>query len=375
MLLTLLGELDRREVRPYVVLSSDVDDGDFRLVEALRVMRVPTLQYPLAVFRRSKYMNPRGALYMAGALARSTRLLVRLIRKYNIGIVQSNTSTVLSGAVAARLAGVPHIWHVHEIFRPSDARVFPALLDALADRVVAISGATAKSLLEYRPRLAKKLVTIKNGIDPAPFRDVTLVEVEEVRQELGIGPGEAVVGMVGRIGMWKGEGNFVQVARLVAEREPKAKFVIAGGTFDRRDHLLDELHERLRVEGLEGRVIVTGLRTDVHRLMNLFDVLVHLPDRPEPFGLVVVEAMAARKPVVAWDMGALPELVTHDETGWVVPFGDIKAASERVDALLGDPQARANMGEMGSRRVKREFTAARYAEQFVSIYRELENRA
>jgi glycosyltransferase involved in cell wall biosynthesis len=371
MLLTLLSELDRREVRPYVALSSDVDDGDLRLVEALRSLRVPTLQYPLAVFRRSKYLNPRGALFIAGALVRSTRLLARLIRKHDIHLVQSNTSTVLSGALAARMAGVPHVWHVHEIFRPSDGRVFPALLDALADRVVAISDAAAASLVQYRPGLASKLVTIKNGIDPEPFRNVTPAQVAHLRQELRIEPGEMVVGMLGRIGMWKGEGNFIEVARSVAERMPGVKFVITGGTFDRRDHLLHALRERVRAAGLEGRVIVTGLRTDIHALLNLFDVLVHLPDRPEPFGLVVVEAMSARKPVVTWEAGALPEIVSNGATGWVVPFGDTRAASERTTALLADPVARAHMGDLGSRRVNREFTAARYASQFLSIYKEL----
>ena len=371
MLLTLLSELDRREVQAYAALSSDVDDGDLRLADALRGMRVPTLQYPLAVLRRSKYLNPRGAIMMVGALVRSTRLLVRLIRKYGIDLVQSNTSTVLSGALAARIAGVPHIWHVHEIFSASDARIFPVLLNAMADRVVVISEASARSLLEYRPRLANKIVIIKNGIEAAPFRNVSGAEVERLREELGIRPDDIVVGMVGRIGMWKGEGNFVEVARQVAALNNSARFVIAGGTFDRRDYLLDALRNRLREGGLEGRVIVTGLRTDMHALMNLFDVLVHLPDRPEPFGLVAVEAMSARKPVVAWDAGALSEIVVDGETGWVVRFGDIQAAGERVWSLLSDPQARAHMGEMGSRRVNREFTATRYAQQFLSIYREI----
>jgi glycosyltransferase involved in cell wall biosynthesis len=269
---------------------------------------------------------------------------------------------------------VPHIWHVHEIFGGWEGRVFPALLDALSDRVVVISETATRSLLSYRPGLEGKVVTIKNGIDLEPFKKVEHEVIERLRRELGIGWDEAVVGMVGRIGLRKGEGNFVEMARRVGKQREDVKFVIVGGTFDRRDHLLDELRGRIREAGLKGRVIVTGLRQEMAALMNLFDVLVHLPDRPESFGLVAGEAMAAGKPVVTWEAGALPEVVANGETGWVVPFGDIEGASARTIELLADAIERAYLGEMGSRKVDREFAAARYASQFTSLYREIVER-
>ena len=371
MLLALLQNLDPKQVKPYVVLSNDVDEGDVRLVHALRALRIPTLQHPLAVFRRSKYLNSRGATYLLGSLVRSTRLLVRLIHRYKIDLVQTNTSTILSGALAARIAGVPHIYHVHEIFRASDARVFPPLLDALSTRVVVISDASAHSILAHRPGLARKLVTIRNGIDPAPYRSVTPDQVARLRHEMNIPPGDSVVGMVGRIGTWKGEENFIRVAKIVLNRVERVRFVIAGGTFDRRDHLLDDLRLKIDSEGLTGKVTVTGLRNDIPTLMNLFGVLLHLPARPEPFGLVITEAMAAGKPVVAWDTGALSEIVEDGKTGWVAPNGDLDAAALYVTALLTDPAQSASMGEAGSRRVDRHFSAAAHAEQFETLYREI----
>lgn len=371
MLLTLLLALNSEQVQPFVCLSNDLDDGDLRMLDAVRRLRVPVLQSRLAVLRRNKYLNPRGAVFLAGALVSSTRHLVYLIRKHNIDLVQSNTSTVLSGAAAARIAGVHHVWHVHEIFRPTDGRIFPPLLQDLADRVVVVSNTAAESLLGYKPSLASKLTVIKNAVDPTPFEHVHPQEVSLVREELGIEPDSPVVGMVGRIGLGKGEENFVQVARRVAERNPSARFVIAGGTFDRRDHLLDDLRAAVRSAGMEGRIIVTGLRTDIPVLMNLFDLLVHLPARPESFGLVAAEAMSAAKPVVTWDLGALPEIVAHGETGYVVPCGDLDAAAEGIGGLLSNVPLRISMGQMGKRLANREYTPQRYAEQFQSVYREL----
>jgi glycosyltransferase involved in cell wall biosynthesis len=373
MLLALLQNLDPGHVRPYVVLSNDVDEGDMRLAHTLHYLRIPTLQYPLAVFRRSKYLNPAGAAFLLGALVRSTRLLVRLIRKHRIDLVQTNTSTVLSGAIAARIAGVPHIYHVHEIFGALDALIFPPMLDALSDRVVVISDAAARSLLAHRPSLARKLVTIRNGINPAPFRNVTDAQVAHLRQELNLPPGDSVIGMVGRIGTWKGEENLIRVAKLVLNRVERVHFVIAGGTFDRRDHLLDDLRGKIDAEDLAGRVIVTGLRDDIPALMNLFSVLVHLPNKPEPFGLVITEAMASGKPVVVWDTGALPEIVEHGKTGWIAPNGDVEAAADYVVALLTAPAQSASMGKAGSLRVDRDFSAIAHARQFEALYQEIKD--
>jgi glycosyltransferase involved in cell wall biosynthesis len=333
------------------------------------------MMYPLAVLRRSKYLNPRGALFLARAAVRSTRMAVRIIRKYGIDVVHTNTATVLTGALAARAAGVPHVWHVHEIFRPSDARVFPPLLDALAARVVVVSNAAARSLVEQRPSLEGKVTVVRNGVEPGPFRNVTAGEVERVRREWGAAPGEKIVGMVGRIGMWKGENDFLRMAAIVREQAPGTRFAIVGGTFDRRDYLLDELRERAAAMGLRDAVVVTGLREDVPAVMGALDVLAHLPDRPEPFGLAPAEAMAAGKPAVVTDQGALSEVVQHGVTGYVVAPGDVEAAARYVSGLLADGGLRDRMGRAGAERLGREFGVERAAREFERVYREVAGKS
>jgi glycosyltransferase involved in cell wall biosynthesis len=179
------------------------------------------------------------------------------------------------------------------------------------------------------------------------------------------------VGMVGRIGTWKGEHGFLEVAEQVSTRVPEARFLVVGGTFDNRDRYLDNVRDRAAHNGLGEKVIVTGFRTDIQDILHLFDVMLHMPDRPEPFGLVAAEAMAAGKPVVAAGQGGLTEIVCDWETGYLVPPGDTEAATNRVVELLTNDRLRNHMGRAGRRRVEREFPATRYAREFESLYREV----
>jgi glycosyltransferase involved in cell wall biosynthesis len=369
-LLTLLENIDRRSVHPYVVLANDVED-DLRLCAALRRLRIPYREYRLAVLRRQKYLNPRGILFMGRSLLGSVPFLMRAIRRYKINLVHTNTSTVLSGVVAAAICGVPHVWHVHEIFRKWEGEVLTRMLGAFSTRVVVPSEATANNLCAFYPRLSRKLRVITNGVDPAPFRSVSESDIERVRSEWSIQPGEQVVGMVGRIGMWKGEEQFVEMARLVSQQRDNVKFVIVGGTFDNQERHMDDLRAFIASNGLSERVLLAGLRDDVPAALNCFDVLVHLPVRPEPFGLVAIEAMSAGKPVVAAAMGGLAEIVRDGETGFLVGPGQVEDAAQKVLALLDDSSSRERMGLVGSRRVDAEFSSAAYAARFQALYRSI----
>lgn len=369
MLLTLLERSESIGVRPYVVLANDVKD-DMRLCRELDRLDIKYWEHPVAVLRRQKYLNPSGLLYLSVALVRSVRFLRRLIRRYHINIVQTNTSTILSGAVAARLEGVHHIWHVHELFRTWEGRVLTRLIYVLSSQVVVPSEAVASNLAEAYPRVRRKLKVIKNGIDPGPYRAVTQEQVEQLRAEWKIPPGMKVVGMIGRIGMWKGEEQFVEMAARLTKQGINARFVIVGGVFDDRKHHLERLKALIEQKGLRERVIVAGLREDVPIAMNLFDVLVHVPSRAEPFGLVAVEAMSARKPVVAVSLGGLTEIVDNGKTGFLVGESDPHGTAEKVGLLLRDDALAAHMGRAGFERVDEQFLSSHYAHQFGTLYRQ-----
>ena len=370
-LLTLLENVERREVRPYVVLANDLED-DTRFSTELDRLHLNYREYKLAVLRRQKYLNPRGLLFIGSSLLRSVLFLRKVIRRYKIDLVQTNTSTVLSGAVAAALTGVPHIWHVHEMFRRAEGKILGRMLYLLSTCVVANSQATRRNLITSYPPLKSKLMVITNGVDPTPFRNVSMNDIRSLRQEWSLAATDRVVGMIGRIGMWKGEEQFVEMAQMVSRQCSDVKFVIVGGTFEGRRHHLIRLQSLIDKKGLTAQVILAGLREDIPVVLNIFDVLVHLPIRLEPFGLVAIEAMSAGKPVVAAALGGLVEIVLEGETGYLVQPGQVETAAEKVCGLLGDEPLRLCMGQAGSVRVDAEFSSAAYATRFQSLYNKIQ---
>lgn len=382
MLLTLLQNLQHSPhsshsqpaVTPLVVLSNDAQD-DLRLLHALVDLHVRCWEYPLAVLRRQKYLNLRGLVYLTGTFLRSVRLLRRIIQAHRVDIVQTNTSTVLSGAVAARLAGIPHIWHVHELFRRWEGWVLMRLISALSSCVVAPSAAVAQNMVKAYPPVRRKLKIIPNGVDPQVYSSVPAEAVDRLRAEWQLPANAPVAGMVGRIGMWKGETQFVEAAEQVSRQVADARFIIVGGVFDEGTHHLAALQKLISDKGLESRVLVVGLRDDVPVIMNLLDVLVHLPTRPEPFGLVAIEAMAASRPVVAVALGGLTEIVVHGETGFLTPPADVTAAARYIVELLEQPELRRRLGANGRRRVESEFSAAVYARRFEALYNRVRSHA
>jgi glycosyltransferase involved in cell wall biosynthesis len=373
-LLTLLEHLDRARYRPYAVLSDDVDDGDLRLPVALAALGVAHEERTLAVLRRKKYLNPGGALFLAGALAGSTGYLRGLIRRRGVDIVQTNTSTILSGAAAAALTGRPHIWHLHEILGGAEAAILGRIMRTPASTIVANSEASARALGRALPGLTGRITVIRNGIDPRPFQEAPPERVAQARAAWGAGPGDLLVGMVGRLGTWKGEEQFVAVAAQVRRQAPNARFVIVGSAFDGQEAPVARLQAQIAAAGLGGEVRLAGLRADIPVVMNALDALAHLPARPEPFGLVVAEAMAAGKPVVAAAVGGLPEIIRDGQTGFLAPPGGVDAAAGRLALLLRDPALRARMGEAGRQRIETEFSAEQQARRFEALYRRIAAR-
>jgi glycosyltransferase involved in cell wall biosynthesis len=119
---------------------------------------------------------------------------------------------------------------------------------------------------------------------------------------------------------------------------------------------------------LENKVFFTGYRRDVPALMGMMNVIVHSSIRPEPFGMVLIEGMAMKKPVVASRGGGPLDIVIEGETGFLAEMGDSRAMSKAITYLLNHPALRKKMGLAGHHRVVRDFASPRYAEQMERIF-------
>ena len=297
--------------------------------------------------------------------ARTDRWSDIQIRCQDPDVVYSNMAKAhVLAALPASRAGVPSSWHQAGVPDP------PHWLDRLASalpaaRVMAVSSAGAAAQAKVRPGPTVTLVS--PGIDLTRFSGNNAIAA---RRRLGLPVGVPLVGIVGRLQEWKGQREFLQAAAMVADRHPAAKFLVIGGALlgwegdypTRLEHLARDL-------GLADRTVFTGHREDVHLWLSALDVAVNA-SHPEPFGLVIVEAMAARCAVVAVAAGGPLDVIDHRQTGVLCATNRPSDLSAAIDFLLDDTATRTAIAEAGHRHVVSHFGADRMASDFATMLRD-----
>lgn len=366
VLLETVKGLDRSRFSPIVVLPEDCRHPG-GLAAELEKIQIPYLFCPLAVMRR-KYFRPARAIGYGAELIRAVSLLKKIIRENNVELVHSNTLAVWTGAIAARLTRTPHIWHVHEMLvRPVPVRrALHFLAPRLSSTVVCISEAVRQHVLKDEPAAGAKMSVVHNGLPLENF--VPASNGSSIRREFGIAAGAPLVGMVGRINHWKGQSVFVEAAKSVLASFPDANFLVVGSVFADEVHYLDRLREEVRRSGIEDRFILSDFRRDVSDILAALDVYVHPSLLPEPFGLVVIEAMAAAKPVVATAHGGPLEMIEEGVSGHFVPPADPGALAAKICVCLADLRSSKEMGRRAQERAMRMFPVSRYLDRMQSVY-------
>ncbi|MBI4484274.1 MAG: glycosyltransferase family 4 protein [Acidobacteria bacterium] len=298
--------------------------------------------------------------------------LVRLLRARPFQIVHTHNSKAgFLGRLAARWCKVPIVVHtVHGFSFHEDENPFWRWLFLFLERwaagwcdtMIAISQPMVDWALEKRVAPAEKIVKIYSGIEIDSF---CLPANPKLREHFGIPKTAPLLGAVSKL--WEGKGHKVILDAMprILEAHPDAMLVIVG-----EGSLRPKLESLVARKGLGSRVIFTGFRADVPEVTALFDVAL-LASFYEGMGRVILEAMAAGKPVVATRVGGIPDLVTEGVTGFLVPPGDPGALAEKVIRLLSDPVLRERMGRAGREAVTERFSARTMVREIRRVYDEL----
>ncbi len=293
--------------------------------------------------------------------------LAALMERLDPHVVHSHLyPAFLHASLAGQLSRIPALLTTAHtlVVRPGDA-VLTRLTDT---RVIAVSQA-AKRLLVQGGVSSRAITVIPNGIEPRYFEDES-ASAAVARRELGIPDGSPVIGTIARLSAEKGHRELLQIARAVLDRKPEATFLIVG-----TGPLADELQSEAAKLGIANRVIFTGARRDVTTLNHLIDVFL-LPSHEEALPLAVVEAMAAARPIVASNVGGVPEVVVDGETGRMFDPDDRAGFVEAVVQLIERPELRRQYGERGRQRASAEFRVDRMVGRTMRHYRSiLQSRA
>lgn len=370
ILLQLLDQLPRALWRPIVVIPTDIP-YERLLTKELQARGIEVVHYPTAILRR-KYFTPLGLLHYGWRLIASTLFLLRLIRRERVCLVHSNTAAVLPGALAARLSGTPHIWHIHEIItRPRFLwKITSWLIPRLSRQVVAVSTPTRDHLCAGNRLNEKRAIVIHNGIDLRRFtkqHPATLA----IRQGWNLTPENVLVGMVGRFSHWKGQTHFLRAAALVAQAHPAARFALVGGVFPGQEGLVTQARQLAVDLGLAEKVIFSDFRNDIPAVLMAYDIFVLPSTEPDPFPTVVLEAMAAGRPVVANAHGGSIEMVRDKETGYLVDPGDSSAMADAISRLIGDESDRRQMGAAGHARLQECYSLETFSTKWIRLYEQM----
>jgi glycosyltransferase involved in cell wall biosynthesis len=233
------------------------------------------------------------------------------------------------------------------------------LINHHVDRVVAVSGAVKKALLQSGIA-EEKIEVIHNGVSLDRF-DPSRIDRMEVRRELEIGEEDSVIGTVGKLHRGKGVYELLRAGAALAEGRPIRLLFVGDGP--EREGIRQEA-ERL---GIRERVIVTGIRQDVERLYAAMDVFALPSTCDEAFGMVIIEAMAMARPVVATMVGGIPELISPWENGLLVPPGDVPALREAITAYLDDRSLAEKTALRGRRTAEASFSEEALGARFEKL--------
>jgi glycosyltransferase involved in cell wall biosynthesis len=340
-----------------------------RLIEAFRSrgVRFTTGAFSDHVIRTTA--NPVALFGFARSFYAVSNEMAETIRSEQVDVIHSiSYPASLYAALATVRTGTAHIWHEHNIKRIHRAnRIIYRRVGNACRWVIGPSGAVTRNLAAAGIT-PTKLRTVYNGIDLGRFRNASPLRVDALRRDLGLRDGEQAIGLFGQMLPYKGHRTLIEAAPRILMAHPSARFYFVGAL--ENPPYQHELQTLLAERGLSDRIRFTGWRNDVQDIIRAMDVIVIATTTPEPAALMLMEAAAMERPIVATRTGGTAEIVADEETGLLFQPGDATQLADRVTRILRNREVGRTLGERARERVEREFDLDRHLTIMFELYRQ-----
>lgn len=348
-LLNIVKYIDKTQFGVFVLLPCQGP-----LVDEMKKIQGVTVEiFEVAVLRR-KNLSLKGGVEYLLQFQKSYQFIKQYIKKHHIDVVDTNTAVVFPGAMAAKHCKIKSVWHIREIIKSNlENKVISTVMEHYADLIIANSKTTGEAL-KVSP---SKIRVVYNAVEKKC--DVCCKEHEKV-----------TVGMAGRINRWKGQKIFVDAAKIVHDKFPDVQFLIAGEAYSGEEFLKQDLVEYIKQKKLSETVILLGQVNDMYSFYNSLDIFVLPSIQPEPFGLVIIEAMEFGLPVVATNHGGPTEIIENGIDGYLVGFCDADEMSQKIIELILDPHKRIQMGKKGQEKKRELFSVAAMVKNIENVFKE-----
>jgi glycosyltransferase involved in cell wall biosynthesis len=265
------------------------------------------------------------------------RATIALARNNEVIYVNTRRAMVV-GVLSGMFARKPVVWHLHDIVSEEHLGKLQLAVIKWCARygiahVIANSGAAAAAFSRLTKFDRKRMRIVYNGIPSAPFDALRNVSKRLLRERLNLPQGSFLAGSFGRLVHWKGQHVLLE-AML---QDPHIHVVLAGAALTGEDEYEAELRAYIEKNGLQRRVHFLKFRHDVAASMGAVDVVVHTSVLPEPFVRAIVEGMLAQRPVVATQIGAVPEIIRHRVNGMLCDPDNAQALTDALTELRANP--------------------------------------
>ena len=306
----------------------------------------------LAVIDRGKLRSIGGIFRFLFHLPVSAVFIMQLILRLKIDLVHTNTVVMPSPSLAAMLTGRPHVWHIRELLHEFGALWHPyqRWIYYQSSAIIAMSSCIRD---QFETKFQRKVEVIYDGLD----HSTGLPDPSAVAAFRALFPADALlVGVVGRI-KWhrKGQEVLVRAASMLRTRFPNAYYPLVGSASPGNEDQVTRLRALIREHDLDEVVVLVGEIDDSASVFAALDIAVAPPIQPEPFGCVVIEAMAVGTPVVGSRAGGIAEQIVDGHSGLLFAPGDAEELARALAYLLEDESARKRMAEEGLLRVRTTF--------------------
>ena len=347
LLLNILKHINRDVFKPYVI---SLQDGPF--IEELE----EEARSKVTVLCAGRFSQWKDFL-------RTSRKIYDFIQSKKIDIVHNNgTAAQIYSSLAARISRVPNVYHLHDTVEWSwdkQGLVHFAGAFSPATTRIAVSKYVANQFANSWGRNSGVFI-IHNAIPDVPSESDSF----NVPSSNGL-----QVTWCGRIQRWKGAHIFLEAASLVRKTFDRVRFLVVGGSlFGLDPDYQKELEEIVSHRNLSDVVSFVGFQSKVQNILQSSDIVVHSSIRPEPFGLVILDAMRASKPVIASNEGGPVEIVEHGVTGLLIPPKDPEKLAEAMIELLQNESLRKRMGNAGKLRMQEHFSISKMMQSVESLY-------
>jgi glycosyltransferase involved in cell wall biosynthesis len=337
------------------------------LIDALKLEGIDTKIIRLGILRR-RYLNVLGLVNRAGVLTRAFFALKKLCKQNQIDIIYTNTAPVIIGGMLSKFTGIKNVWHLHEILEPSSFmhRFFGWIINATAQKVIVVSDAVYNN---WAGRIdGGKMVKVYNGFEASDINvdvNVDATANATLREQLNLNNNTVLVGMVGRVNLIKGQFYFIQIAAAAKAAGLNCHFVMIGDAYKGYEYLYPQLESQITTLGLQNSITNLYYQPNAAALIQQLDIFVLPSIKPDSFPVVILEAMAAGKPIIATNQGGAQEQIDDCVTGFLVPINDATIAAQKLGVLVNNPDMRTRMGQAGAKKLQEQFSLATFNKNIV----------